>query len=84
LREERRLKVFENRMLRRLFGPKRDEVTGYWSKLHNEKLHDLYSLPNILRVIKSRRMRLVGHVVRMGIREACKVFWWGTLRERDH
>jgi len=57
LREERRLRVFENRVLRRVFGPKRDEVTGAWRKLHNEKLNDLYSLPNIMRVVKSRRMR---------------------------
>ena len=57
LREECRLRVFLNRVLRRVFGPKRDEVTGEWRKLHNEELSDLYSLPNILRVVKSRRMR---------------------------
>jgi hypothetical protein len=56
LKEERRLKVFENRVLRRVFGPKRDEITGEWRKLHNEELNDLYSLPNILRVVKSARM----------------------------
>jgi len=56
LREERRLKVFENRVLSRIFGPKRDEVTGKWRKLHNEELNDLYSPPNIVRVIKSRRL----------------------------
>jgi hypothetical protein len=66
LRGERRLRVFENRVLRRLFGPKRDEITGEWRKLHNEELHDLYSSPYIVRVIKSRRMRWAGHVVRMG------------------
>ena len=58
--------MFENRVLRRVFGPKRDEVTGEWRKLHNEELSDLYSLPNIVRVVKSRRMRLAGHVARMG------------------
>jgi hypothetical protein len=66
LREERRLRVFENRVLRRVFGPKRDEVTGEWRKLHNEELNDLYSLPNTVRVVKSRRMRWAGHVARMG------------------
>jgi len=66
LREERRLRVFENWVLRRVFGPKRDEVTGEWRKLHNEELSDLYSLPNIVRVVKSRRMRWAGHVARMG------------------
>jgi hypothetical protein len=57
LREEHRLRVFENRVLRRIFGPKRDEVTGEWRRLHNEELNDLYSSPNIIRGIKSRRMR---------------------------
>ena len=66
LREERRPRVFENRVLRRVFGPKRDEVAGEWRKLHNEELIDLYSLPNIVRVIKSRRMKWVGHVALMG------------------
>jgi len=66
LREERRLRVFENRMLRRVFGSKRDEVAGEWRKLHNEELRDLYSLPNIVQVAKSRRMRWAGHVARMG------------------
>jgi len=66
LREERRLRVFENRVLRRVFGSKRDEVKGEWRKLHNEELSDLYSLPNIVWVVKSRRMRWAGHVVCMG------------------
>jgi hypothetical protein len=64
-REERRLRVFENRVLRRVFGPKRNEVTGEWRKLHNEELSDLYSLPNVVRVVKSRIMRLAGHVALM-------------------
>jgi hypothetical protein len=58
--------VFENRVLRKVFGPKREEVTGEWRKLHEEELSDLYSLPNIVRVVKSRRMRWAGHVARMG------------------
>jgi hypothetical protein len=62
LREEHRLKVFENRVLRRVFGPKRDNATGEWRKLHNEEMNDLYSLPNIVRVVKSRRMRWAGHM----------------------
>jgi hypothetical protein len=66
LREERRLRVFENRVLRRIFGRKRDEVTGKWIKLHNEELNNLYSSPSIVRVMKSRRMRWAGHVARMG------------------
>jgi hypothetical protein len=65
LREEHRLRVFENRVLRKIFGPKREE-DGSWRKLHDDELHSLYSSPNIVRVIKSRRMRLVGHVARMG------------------
>jgi hypothetical protein len=61
-----RLRVFENRVLRRMFGPRRDEVTGDWRKLRNEVLHNLYSSPNIIRMIKSRRMRWAGHVAGMG------------------
>jgi len=66
LREERKLKAFENMVLRRKFGPRREEITGEWRRLHNEKLNDLYSSPNIVRVIKSRRMKWPGHVARMG------------------
>jgi hypothetical protein len=66
LREERRLRVFENKVLRRIFGPKRDEVMGGWRKLHNEELHDLHSLSNIISVIKSGRMRWARHVAQMG------------------
>jgi hypothetical protein len=66
LREERRVRVFENRVLRRILGPKRNEVTGEWKKLHNKELNDLYCSPYIARVIKSRRMRWAGHVARVG------------------
>jgi hypothetical protein len=66
LREEHRLRVFENRVLRRIFGPKRDEVRGEWRKMHNEEIHNLYSSPDIIRQVKSRRMRWAGHVARMG------------------
>jgi hypothetical protein len=72
LREEHRLRVFENRVLRRIFGPTSDEVTGEWRKLHNGELHNLCSSPDIIRQIKSRRMRWVGHVARMG--EGRKVY----------
>jgi hypothetical protein len=77
LREEHRLRVFENRGLRRIFGPKRDEVTGEWRKLHNEELRDLYSSPSIIRIIKSRRMIWAGRVARMGEKR-------NVYRERDH
>jgi hypothetical protein len=71
LREEHRLRVFENRVLRRIFGLKRNEVTGEWRKLHNEELRDLYSSPSINRIRKSRRMRWAGNVARMGGEEEC-------------
>jgi hypothetical protein len=73
LREERRLRVFENRVLGRLFGPMRDAVTGEWRKIHNEELFDMYSSPNIFRVIKSRKIRWAEHVARMGERRGYKV-----------
>ena len=66
VREERKLRVFDNIVLRIIFGPRRDEVTAEWRRLHNEELNDLYSSPNIVRVIKSRRMIWVGHVARIG------------------
>jgi hypothetical protein len=95
LREERRLRVFENRVLRRMYGPKRDEVTGEgrevhneinveWRKIYNEELNDQYSSPNIVRVIKSRRISWAGHVARLGRGVAHTRFWWGSVRERDH
>ena len=78
------MRVFENRTFRRIFGPKRDRVTGERRKLNNEELYELYSSSNIVRVIKSRRMRWAWHVTRM--REGRGVFrvWWGSLSERDH
>jgi hypothetical protein len=83
LREERRLRLFEKSVLkRRIFGPKRDEVTGEWRKLNHVELNDLYSSPNIVWVIKSRRIRLAGHVARMG--KMYRGFCWGDLRESDH
>jgi hypothetical protein len=81
--EEDRLRVFENRVLRRIFGPKREE-DGSWRKLHNDELHNLYSSLNIVRVIKSRRMRWAGHVARMGREEVFTEFWLGGPKVRDH
>jgi hypothetical protein len=76
--------VENNRVLRRIFGPKRDEVMGDWRKLHNEELHNLYSSPNIIRMIKSRRMRWVGHVARMWRRGMHIGYSWESQKERDH
>jgi len=75
LREERKLRVFENMVLRRIFGPRRDEVRGEWRRLHNEEVNDLYTSPNIVRVIKSRIMRWAGHVARMGEGRGCIGSW---------
>jgi hypothetical protein len=74
--------VFENSVLRRIFGPKRDEVMGQWRKFHSEELHNLYSSPDIIRQVKSRRMRWAGHMACM--REKCTRFWWENPKERDH
>jgi hypothetical protein len=82
LGEEHRLRVFENRVLSKIFGPKREE-DGSWRKLHNDELHDLYSSPNIGRMIKSRRMRWAGHVARMGRGEVLTGFWLGCPKARD-
>jgi hypothetical protein len=79
-----RLRVFENRVLRRIFGTRRNGVRGEWRKLHNEELNDLCFSPSIVRMIKSRRIKWAGHVARMGRGEAYTGFWWGNLRERDH
>jgi hypothetical protein len=83
LREEHRLRVFENGVLRRIFGPERDE-DGSWGKLHNDELYSLYSSPNIVRVIKSRRLRGVGHAARIGGGEVFTGFWLGGPKGRDH
>jgi hypothetical protein len=84
LREEHKLRVFENRVLRRIFGPKRDEMTGGWRRLHNKELHNLYSSPSIIRMIKSRRMRWAGQVARMGRRGMHVGYWWEIQKEEDH
>jgi hypothetical protein len=81
LREENRLRVFENRVLRRIFGPRRDEVTGEWRKLHNEELYMLYSSPNIIRKIRPRRMRWAGYMARMG--EECVQGFDGKARRKE-
>jgi hypothetical protein len=84
LREEQRLRVFENRMLRRTFGPKRDEATGEWRKLHNEKLNDLYSSPSIIWVINARRLRWAGYVARMGEKRGAYRILMGRPEEGGH
>jgi hypothetical protein len=75
LREEHKLRIFENRVLRRIIGPKRDEVTGGWRKLHNEELHNLYSSPNTIRMLKSRRVRWAGHAARIW-RRGMHIRYW--------
>jgi len=84
LKEEHKLRVFGNRVLTRIFGPKDDEVTEEWRKLHNDELNDLYLSPNIVRVIKSRRMRWAGYVVRMGEGRGVYRVLVGKLKERDN
>jgi hypothetical protein len=76
--------VYENRVLRRIFGSKRDKLTGVWRKLHNEELQNLPSLPNIIRMINSKRMRWAGHVALMGRRGMHVGFWLESKKERDH
>jgi hypothetical protein len=83
LGEEHRLRVFENRVLRKIFGPKREE-DGSWRKLHNDELHSVYCSPNIVRVIKSRRLRWAGHMARMGRGEVFTGFWLGGPKGKDH
>jgi PAS domain-containing protein len=84
LREEHGLWEFENRALRRIFGPKRDEIIGGWRNLRNEELDDSCSSPNIITIIKSRRIRWVGYVARMGRRGMYIGFWWESQKERYH
>jgi len=79
LKDEHRLRVFKNRALRNIFGPKREEVTAEWRRLHN-KMYDTFSSPNIIRVIKPRIIRLAAHVARIGRGEVHTEFWWGNLR----
>ena len=84
LTEKRRLRVLENRVLRRIIRPKKDEVSGEWRRLHNEELHDLYSPRNVIRVIKPRRMRWAGQEVGTGDKKVHTRFWWEDLSERGH
>jgi hypothetical protein len=76
--------VFENKVVRRIFSLKRDEVTGGWRKVHNEELHNLYSSPSVISMIKSRRMRWAGHVAQMAMRGIQIGYWWESQKEKDH
>jgi len=84
LREERKLRLYDNMVMRRIFGPRREQVKGEWRRLHNEELNDLYSSPNIVRVIKSRKMRWAGHVAHMSEERVCVGSWWGNRKDGDH
>jgi hypothetical protein len=84
VRKEHRLRVFEKRVLRRILGPKRKEVTGGWRKLHNEELHNVCTLPSIIRIIKSRSMRWAGRVACTGRRRIHVGYWWKIQKERGH
>jgi hypothetical protein len=84
LREAHRLRKFENRVLRRIFGPKRGKVTGVWRKLCNEELHNLQSSPSIIRMIKSKRVKWAGHVARWGRRGPHIGYWWESQKKTDH
>jgi hypothetical protein len=79
--EEHRLRVFENRVLRRIFGPKRDDVTGEWRKLHTEELHNLYSSPDIIRQVKEDEVGGACSTHERGEREKCTRFWWESRRK---
>jgi hypothetical protein len=78
------LRVFEIRVLRSVFGPKREELTGGWRKLHSEELHNLYFSPSKIRMMKSRRMKLTGHVARIRVRGMRIVYWWESQKERNN
>jgi hypothetical protein len=83
VKEEHRLSVTENGVLRRIFGLKRDEVMGGWGKLHNEEFHNLYAFLSIIRMIKSRKVRRAGHVAQIGQRGMHIGYWWESWKERD-
>jgi hypothetical protein len=78
------MRIFENKVLRRIFGPKKDEIIEGWRELHNKELHNLCSSPNIIRIIRSRRMRWEGHIACMGEKRMHLEFWWEIQEERDH